>query len=80
MQRSPHPGEVRPMQPFAVDLRVRDHLHGDLGGRCEHGAEEGLAVLGADLLRVVQLRERPNAVVAQGVVVEQDACDDERPG
>ena len=53
------------MQPFAVDLRVRDDLDGDLSGRCEHGAEELLAVLGADLLRVVQLRERANAVVAQ---------------
>jgi hypothetical protein len=58
------------MQPLAVDLRVRDHLHGDLGGRCEHGAEESLAILGADLLRVVQLRERANAVVAQGFIVE----------
>ena len=31
------------------------------------------------LLRVVQQRERANAVVAQGLVVEQDAGDDERP-
>ena len=53
------------MQPLAVDRGMRDHLDGNLGRRCEHGAEEGLAVLGADLLRVVQLRERANAVVAQ---------------
>ena len=64
------------MQALAVDLRVRDHLHGDLRGRREHRSEEALPVLGADLLRVVQLRERANAVVAQGFVVEKDACDD----
>ena len=34
----------------------------------------------ADLLRVVQERQRPDAVVAQAVVVEQHARDDERPG
>jgi hypothetical protein len=48
--------------------------------RREHGAEEGLPVLGADLLRVVQLRQRPNAVVAKRFVVEENAGDEERPG
>ena len=67
------------MQSLAVDLRVRDHLHGDLGRGGEHGSEERLPVLRADLLRVVQLRERANAVVAQRFVVEKDACDDGGP-
>ena len=53
------------MQSLAVDLRVRDDLDGDLRGRDEDSPEERLAVLGADLLRVVQLRERANPVVAQ---------------
>ena len=74
------PGEVRAVQPFAVDLRGRDHLDGDLRRAGEHGPEERLPVLGADLLRVVQLRERPNAMVAQRFVVEKNAGDDERPG
>ena len=68
------------MQPFAVDLSVRDDLDGDLRRRGEHRPEELLPVLGADLLRVVQLREWTNPVVAQGLVVEKNACDDERPG
>src|SRR5207253_2570564 len=33
-----------------------------------------------DLLRVVQLRERTHTMVAQVFVIEEDACDDERPG
>jgi hypothetical protein len=68
------------VQPLAVDLCVRDDLDGDLRCRGEHCAEERLPILGADLLRVVELRQRSNPVVAQRLVVEQDACDDERPG
>jgi len=68
------------VQALAVDLRVRDHLDGDLRRRREHGAEEGLPVLRADLLRVVQLRERADAMVAKRFVVEKDAGDDERTG
>jgi len=48
--------------------------------RREHGPEQRLPVLRADLLRVVQLRQRSNAVVSQRFVVEEDACDDERTG
>jgi hypothetical protein len=59
---------------------VRDHLDRDLRRRREDGPEESLPVLGADLLRVVQLRQRADAMVAQRVVVEKDACDDERAG
>jgi hypothetical protein len=59
---------------------VRDHLDGDLRRRREHRAEERLPVLRADLLRVVQLRQRADAMVAKRFVVEKDAGDDERPG
>jgi hypothetical protein len=68
------------VQPLAVDLRVRDHLDRDLRRGRKHCAEERLPVLRADLLRVVQMRERANSVVAQRVVVEENAGDDERPG
>lgn len=68
------------MQPLAIDLRVRDDLDGDLRRRGEHRPEELLPVLGADLLRVVQLREWTNPVIAHGLVVEKNACDDERTG
>jgi len=80
MQSPTEPGEVRSMQPLAIDLRVRDDLDGDLRRRPEHGPEERLPVLRADLLRVVQLRQRANPVVAQRLVVEKDSCDDERSG
>jgi hypothetical protein len=80
MQRTPKPREIRTVQPLAVDLSVRDHLDRDLRRRREHGPEERLPVLGADLLRVVQMGQRANAVVAQRLVVEKDACDDERAG
>ena len=67
------------MEPVAIDLRGRDDADGDALGDGDNGAEELLtACLGA-LLRVVQERERPHAVVAQAAVVEQDAGDDERP-
>jgi hypothetical protein len=74
------PVQVRPVQALAVDLARRDDLDGDPGRTGENRAEELLSVLGRDLLRVVQLRERPNAVVAKRVVVEEDAGDDERAG
>ena len=80
MQRTTQAGEVRPVEPLAVDLRVRDDLDGDLRRRGEHGPEQHFSVLRAHLLRVVELRERANPMVAQRLVVEKDACDDERPG
>jgi hypothetical protein len=66
------------VETLAVDLARRDDLHGDPGRAGENRAEELLSVLRRDLLGVVQLRERPNAVVAERVVIEQDAGDDER--
>ena len=45
----------------------------------EDRAVEPLALLGSDLLRVVQARERPDAVAPERAVVQQDARDDERP-
>ena len=66
------------MQALSVDLGRRDRLHRDLGRAAEHGAEELLSLLRAHLLRVVQRGERTNAMVAERVVIEQDAGDDER--
>ncbi len=42
--------------------------------------EEPLALLGIDLLRVVQRRERPHGVAAEALVVEEHPRDDERAG
>jgi hypothetical protein len=67
------------VQPHAVDLTRRHDLHGNACRTRQHSPEQLLPILGRDLLRVVQLRERANAMVSQRVVVEQDACDDERP-
>ena len=80
MQRAPQAVQVRPVQPDAVDLAGRDDLHGDAGRTVQHGTEQLLAILGRDLLRVVQLGERPDAMVAQRVVVEENAGNDERAG
>jgi len=79
MQRTAKPVQIRAMQPYAVDLTRRDDLDGDPSCAVEHRAEQLLPILGRDLLRVVQLRERPDAMVAERVVVEKDARDDERP-
>src|SRR6266508_2453407 len=78
-QRTTQACEIRAVQALAVDLTGRDDLNRDFRRGIEHRAEELLAVLGADLLRVVQLRERANAVIPKRPVVEQDARDDERP-
>jgi hypothetical protein len=68
------------VQTHAVDLPWRHDLNRNAGGTVQHRAEQLLAVLRRDLLRVVQLRERPNAMVAERVVVEEDAGNDERAG
>src|SRR5205085_10109641 len=44
----------------------------------EHGVEELLASILRTLLRVVEIRERPHAMLLQRRVVEEDARDDER--
>jgi hypothetical protein len=80
MQGSSEPVQIRPVQALAVDLAGGDDLDRDPGCAGENGAEELFPVLGRDLLRVVQLRERTNAMVAERVVVEKDAGDDERSG
>ena len=72
--------EIRAVEALAVDLARRDHLHRDARRAPEDGPEELLPVPGADLLRVVQLRKRPNAMIAKRFVIEDNARDDERPG
>src|SRR3990170_3641128 len=73
-------GGGRAVEAVAVDVRRGDHPHADAGCATEDSAEELLTVCRGDLLRVVQRGERAHAMVAQAVVVEQDAGDHERPG
>ena len=61
---------------MSVDGMTRTAMRGR--GR-EDRVVEPLALDRVDLLRVVEARQRPDAVTAKGVVVEQDARDDERP-
>ena len=64
VERPAQPVQVRPVQAGAVDLTGRDHLDRDARRAREDGTEELLAILRRNLLRVVQLRERPNAMLA----------------
>ena len=66
------------MEAGPVDLRVRDHTDGDALRTREHCAIELLPLVRVQLLRVVQVGERPNAMVSQRAVVEQDTRHDER--
>ena len=59
------------METPAVDLGRGDHPHGHARGNREHGMVEPFPVSRLDLLGVVQRRERPHAMTAQGVVVEE---------
>jgi hypothetical protein len=51
------------MQTVGVDLPRRDRTHGHLLGTGEHAAKEALPFGGAQLLGVVQQRQRPDAMV-----------------
>ena len=68
------------MQPAAVDLVGGNDADDDPLGAADDAAIELVALVGRNLLRVVQVRERPDAVLAQARVVEQHTGDDERPG
>ena len=68
------------MQAVPVDLAGRNHAHDHLLGAAHDGAEQLFALPLRALLRVVQERERPDAVVAQALVIEEHARDDERSG
>ena len=58
------PPQVRAVQPVPVDVAGRDDPDRDVSRRVEHDAEEQLAHLGIDLLRVVQERQRPRPTAA----------------
>jgi len=72
-------GEIYPAN-VAVDDGRREDPNGDTLGASEDGPVELIARGGIDLLGVVEERERPHAVVAETVVVEEDARDDEWAG
>jgi DNA-directed RNA polymerase subunit N (RpoN/RPB10) len=80
MEGPPQAREVRAVQTLSIDLPGRDRLHRDLRRAAEHGAEELLSLLRADLLRVVQKGERADAMIAEELVVEENSGDDERAG
>ena len=72
------PAEVRTVESVPVDVARRDHAHRHLSRRLEHGSDQYLADLGLDLLRVVEQGQWPGSVALQGLVVEEDAGNDQR--
>src|SRR5581483_2157024 len=78
VQRGAQTREVRPVQPVAVDDVRREDVDGDARGAADHRAVQLVARLRIDLLRVVEERERPDAVVTQPAVVQQHAGNNER--
>ena len=68
------------METVAVDRAGRDDADRDPGRTARDGPEELLALRRVDLLGVVQESERPDGVVAQALVVEEDARGDKGPG
>ena len=76
----PQAREIRAMEPGAVDISDGHDPDADARRAADDAVEELLALLVADLLRVVQARERADTRAAQRGVVEEDPRDDERPG
>jgi len=68
------------VEPVAVDHARREDADDDSRRAADDGVEELRPSLVRELLRVVELGERTDAVVAQVRVVEQHPGDDERPG
>ena len=68
------------MQPVAVDDGRRDDPDCNPLRAPGDGPEERFALIVRQLLRVVQQRERPDAVIAQAHVVEENGRRHERPG
>ena len=66
------------MEAVAVDVARGNDAHRYLCRGAQHGSQQHLSHLRVDLLRVVQKRQRPDAVPLQQLVVEEDAGDDER--
>src|SRR5512132_2479395 len=71
--------QVGAVEPVPVDRRGGNDTNRDTRRARHDRGEEALTLLGVYLFRVVQRRERPNAMPPQLLVVEQDASDDERP-
>lgn len=72
--------QVRAMQAEAIDLAGGHRLNGDAGGAGEDSAEDLLALVRAELLRVVQETKACGPTTAHESVVEQHPRGDERPG
>ena len=71
--------EVGLVEAVAVDVGAGDDADADPGGAADDRAKELLALGGRDLLRVVERRERANAVIPEALVVQQHAGHHERP-
>ena len=67
------------MKAAGVDPAGAANRDRDPRRRPHHHRIELLALLGAAHLRVVQIRERAPVAAAQGAVVDQHRCGDQRP-
>src|SRR5918994_1466035 len=61
-ERLAQAGEVRLVEPVRVDLSRAEDSHGDARRTRHDGAEELRALVGRDLLRVVQPGQRPDSM------------------
>src|SRR4029453_1488975 len=68
------------MQPLTIDAAGREDLDAYPLGAAEHSAEEALPIGRRELLRVVEVGQRPGAMGAERLGVEQPAGHDEGPG
>src|SRR5581483_11169402 len=78
-ERLAQAAQVALVQSVAIDYRCRKDANRDPLCATHDRPVELVAGLWVDLLRVVQERERPDAMVGEAFVVEQHARDDERP-
>src|SRR5262249_33562060 len=78
LEHRPEPCEVRVVEAVSVDVRRRDDAYGYAFRARDDSVEQLLAAIVRALLRVVEEGERPDAVLAERAVVEQNAGNDER--
>ena len=68
------------METVSVDRAGRDDADRDPGRAARDGPEELLALRRVDLLGVVQESKGPDCVVAEALVVQEDARGNKGPG
>ena len=70
--------QVRAVETVAVDHSRRNYANGDARRAAGHRTEKLLTMSRRELLRIVEEPERPHAVLAQALVVEEHGRGDER--